>query len=111
MHPQGPTTKTINTSAARQQWSRLLNQVFRQELRVLVEKSGIPVAAIISTEDLARLRRFEADQAARFEALAATRAAFQDVPDEELEREVHRAFGQARERSRRTPQPTVAPAR
>jgi prevent-host-death family protein len=48
-------TKTIKASEARQQFSQLLNEVFRRETRVIVEKSGIPVAAIVSAEDFKRL--------------------------------------------------------
>jgi prevent-host-death family protein len=50
-------TKTIKASDARQQFSQLLNEVFREESRVVVEKSGIPVAAIIPAKDLQRLTK------------------------------------------------------
>ena len=46
-----PMTKTIKASVARQQFSQLLNDVFRGKIRVVVEKSGIPVAAIISANE------------------------------------------------------------
>jgi prevent-host-death family protein len=97
MRASEPLTQTIKASEARQQFSRLLNQVFRKETRVIVEKSGIPVAALISTADLDRLTRFERERAARFLALDASRAAFQGVPDEELEQEVGRAVAEARQ--------------
>jgi prevent-host-death family protein len=66
MREQEPMTKTIKASEARQQFSQLLNEVFRRENRVLIEKSGIPVAAIISAQDLQLLARLEAEQAERF---------------------------------------------
>jgi prevent-host-death family protein len=56
-------TKTIKASEARQHFSQLLNEVFRRESRVVVEKSGIPVAAIISAEDFKRLARLEQERA------------------------------------------------
>jgi prevent-host-death family protein len=59
-------TKAIKASEARRQFSQLLNEVFRRESRVLVEKSGIPVAAIISAKDLQLLARLEAERAERF---------------------------------------------
>jgi len=93
--------QTLSASAARQQWSALLNKVFRKEARVLVEKSGIPVAAIVSAEDLERLARLEEERRQDFAIIDELRAAFQDVPDEELEQEVNRAFQEARERARR----------
>jgi prevent-host-death family protein len=95
-----PQTQTIKASEARQQFSRLLNQVFRKQTRVIVEKSGIPVAALISTADLDRLTRFERERAERFQALDASRAAYRDVPDEELEQEVTRAVAEAQQELR-----------
>ena len=40
-------TQVMKASEARAQWSQLLNKVFRSQTRVVVEKSGIPVAAVI----------------------------------------------------------------
>jgi prevent-host-death family protein len=44
--------QVMNASQARENWSEVINKVFLKETRVIVEKSGIPVAAIISAEDL-----------------------------------------------------------
>jgi hypothetical protein len=50
------------------------NEVDRKETRVLVEKAGIPVTALVSTEDLKRLTQLdEQDQRAR-DVLEAMRA-------------------------------------
>ena len=95
-----PMTRTLNVTDARQQFSQLLNQVFRRQTRVIVEKSGIPVAAIISAGDLAELERFRRDRAERSRALDETRDAFKDLPDEELEREVAKAVAEARRKHR-----------
>lgn len=100
MREREPMTQTMKASEARQQFSQLLNQVFRGETRVVVEKSGIPVAAIISAQDLERLARFEAQREKDFAVIDEIRAAFKDVPDEELEREVARAVTDARARLR-----------
>ena len=102
-----PMTKTIKASEARQQFSQLLNEVFRRETRVLVEKSGIPVAAIISAEDFKRLARLEQERAERFKILDEIGAAFKDVPAEEIEREVKRAITQVRQQNRQREQGTV----
>jgi prevent-host-death family protein len=83
-----PMTKTIKASVARQQFSKVLNDVFRGESRVVVEKSGIPVAAIISASDFKRLARLEAERNRDFDILDELREAFKDVPAEEIEREV-----------------------
>jgi prevent-host-death family protein len=100
--------ETIKASEARTQWSQLLNRVFHGQARVVVEQSGIPVAAIISADDLERFTCLEQQRAEHFKALDRIRDAFRDVPDDELEREVQKAVEQARleERQRQAdPQP------
>jgi prevent-host-death family protein len=90
-------TQTINASTARQEWSKILNKVFREETRIVVEKSGIPVAAIISAEDLKRLDRLEKERSDRFRILDEVKAAFKDIPEPEIEREVDRALTRVRQ--------------
>ncbi len=110
MREQEPMTQTMKSSDARQQWSDLLNRVFRKEQRVIVEKSGIPVAAVISTDDLARLDRYDRERADRFKALDEIGAAFRDVPPEEIEREVGRALAEVRaEAGRESPPAATRP--
>jgi prevent-host-death family protein len=101
MREHEPVTQTIKASEARQQWGDLLNRVFRKERRVIVEKSGIPVAAVISTDDLARLDRYDRERTERFKALDAVGAAFRDTPPEEIEREVGKALAEVRAEARR----------
>lgn len=101
MSEQQPATQTMNATDARQQFSRLLNRVFRRETRVLVEKSGIPVAAIISTEDLKRLNRLDELDREAADVLAAMRKPFKDVSPEEIERETDRIVAENRKTRRR----------
>lgn len=96
-----PTTQTIKASDARQRFSELINKVFRRETRVIVEKSGIPVAAIISAQDLELLKRLEAEHEREFAILKEIGEAFRDVAPEEIEREVSRAIAEARAENRR----------
>lgn len=86
----------MNASEARQQWGQLLNSVFRGESRVIVEKSGIPVAAIISTADLERLSRLDRQRAEGMKALISSWEAFKDVALDEVEDEVAKAVEGAR---------------
>ena len=108
MREREPMTKTMKASEARQQFSKLLNEVFRRETRVLVEKSGIPVAAIISAEDLKWLGRMEEERKRDFSILDEMREAFKDVPEEEIELEVNRAIAEVRE-ERRKQRPAATP--
>ncbi len=90
-------TQTINASTARQEFSKILNKVFREETRIVVEKSGIPVAAIISTEDLKRLDQLEKERAERFGILDEVKAVFKDIPEAEIEKETDKALSRVRQ--------------
>ena len=104
MREREPITQTMKASDTRQNFSEVLNRVFRRETRVLVEKSGIPVAAIISAQDLERLTRLDEQRKQDFAILDEIRAAFRDVPPDEIEREVARAIQEVREANPRPPQ-------
>lgn len=99
-----PMTQTIAASEARQQFSQLLNQVFRREKRVVIEKSGIPVAALVSADDLEQLRRYEEQRREDFAVIDRIREAFAGVPAEEIEQEVTRAIAEVREEKRQQAQ-------
>ena len=92
-------TQTLNITATRSQLSELVNQVFRRESRIIIQKSGIAAAALVSADDLARLEAFE-QRTADFADLAEIQGAFADVPADEHEREVARAVKAARGRLR-----------
>ena len=90
----------MKASEVRAQWSQLLNKVFRDKTRVVVEKSGIPVAAVISAEDLQRFTQMEEQREKRFKALDKMRDAFKNVSPEEIDREVKKAISQVRAENR-----------
>jgi prevent-host-death family protein len=96
MRGQQPVTETMKISSVRAELNTLVNRVYRQETRVIVEKSGIPVAALVSTDDLERLTELDRERAERFRVLDELRAAFKDTPPEELEREAERALAEVR---------------
>jgi prevent-host-death family protein len=96
MREQQPMTQTMKISDVRSQLNSLVNRVYRRETRVVVEKSGIPVAAIVSLADLARLDRLDRERAERFKVIDEMREAFAGVPEEELEREAERAVAEVR---------------
>jgi prevent-host-death family protein len=97
-------TQTIKASDVRANWSELINQVFRGETEVVVEKSGIPVAAIVSTDDYEKLQRLKAQQKQDAALLKDLRAAFADQTPEQIEAGVTDSIAQAREeRARQKP--------
>lgn len=93
MHEQWPTTQTMKISEVRGHFNMLVNQVFRKEIRVVVEKSGIPVAGLVSAEDVKRLDQLDREREVDFTIIDEVREAFRDVPDEEIERETNRILG------------------
>lgn len=107
-----PVLDTMTVSQARQQFSETLNRVYRGEARVVVEKSGIEVGAIISPRDLRDLQHLDRIRAQGWEAVARLRSAFADVPDDELEREIDNAIAEVKaERQQASGKPAPAPAR
>ena len=92
-----PPTTTMKFTDARAHLSEIFNQVAKEETRILVEKNGVPVGAIISARDLQRFEAIEAEAHARaYAAFVAFGEAFKDVPDDEFEREVDNAISKVR---------------
>lgn len=95
-------TQTLKASDVRSNWSQLLNQVFRGKTEVIVEKSGIPVAAIVSAQDYQKLQQIKQARERDFVVIDRMRAAFRDQTDEEIEKNVSKAVREVRkERSLR----------
>jgi prevent-host-death family protein len=94
-------TQTVKASAVRTRWSQIINEVARRQVRVIVEKSGVPVAAIVSTDDLERLEQLDYQRRERLKTLDESQAVFQDLPDTEIEAEVARALAEVRAEHRR----------
>lgn len=98
--PNIPKTETMNVSEARRQFSETLDRVRRREARVIVEKSGIPVGAMVSMEDFARLPGIDERRAALLATLAESRKAFAGIPPEEIEEEIDKAIAEVKEEER-----------
>jgi prevent-host-death family protein len=99
-HPE-PTTETITAAAAREQWDEIIDRVKTREARFLVERDGKPVAALISAHELEILERYQREREEDFKALDRMRAAFADVPDDEIEQEIEKALANVRAQRRR----------
>ena len=84
-------TTTMKISDARSQLNSIAGRIYKEGERIVVEKSGIPVMALISARDLERLQLFETQRAQSFEVFDRIREAFSDVPEEEIEREALKA--------------------
>lgn len=87
-----PVLDTMTVSQARQQFSETLNRVYRGEARVVVEKSGIPVAAIVPMAVLRSAEEKEQHRRAFLRALKGAQKGFLDVSEEDAEREIANAL-------------------
>ena len=98
MREQQLMTQTMKISDVKNTLSSLVNKVYRKETRVLVEKAGIPVAALVSADDLRRLNQLDRAWGERTTAIERFSQAFADVPTEEAEAEVARIIAERRQR-------------
>lgn len=83
--------KTMKASRVRETWREAIDTVAWARGRIRIERGGMPVAALVSWEDLEwlRLRDLRLDQLRT--TVAAMRDLFADVAPQEMEAEVTRA--------------------
>lgn len=98
--PKLPGTEAMTVSEARRQFSDVLNRVRQREIRVRVEKSGIPVAGIVSVRDLAILEGQDSRRESQLAALNRYQAAFAGFTDIQNEIEIARELENIRQELR-----------
>src|SRR5258708_25058182 len=98
-------TQTLKASDVRSNWSQLLNKVFRGETEVLVEKSGIPIAAIVSAQDYQNLQQIKQQREEDFVVINKIRTAFKDQSSEQIEANVSQAIAQVRKENKQKTTP------
>jgi prevent-host-death family protein len=84
----GSKVKTIPALEARTQLGRIMKDVQSGRIRVLVEKSGVPMVAIISAEEF---RKVIAEREARFEVVDRIRNRLARVSDAEIQEDLRRS--------------------
>jgi hypothetical protein len=87
-----PAIETVEAPADVSTWTALLQHVRSGAARVFIAQDGLPIAALISADDLERLLHYEAKREEQFKVIDEMREAFSDVPEEELEAEITRAI-------------------
>ena len=95
-----PSTQTIAISDVKDAIVHLVVQVSHGETRIVVENGGVPIAAIVSSDDLKHLARLDEQRAERKRVVAAMREPFRGVSPEEIERETAMAAAEVREEMR-----------
>jgi prevent-host-death family protein len=91
-----PVESRMKLTDTKQHLSEVVNRVAQGESRVVIEKSGLPIAAIISADEYRRFVQMDAAREARFAAMGRISDAFAEVPLDELEAEVDRAVARVR---------------
>lgn len=96
MSDQQECTERRTSTEVRTHWGEMLGDVYRDGKRILIDRAGVPVAALISAEDLRRFEQLERERERRFETLDRSWAAFEGVPFDEIESEVAKAVAEVR---------------
>jgi|GEM_PF-1802891 len=94
--PKQLTTETMNVSESRKQYSELLNRVHQGEAQIIIEKNGIPLAAIVPLSVVRDAEMTERRRQNVREAFEATRKAMRGIPPDEIEREIEKALAEAK---------------
>jgi prevent-host-death family protein len=94
------TTETVTVDEARERFEELLSRSVGRDRRVVIEREGTPVAALISFADLERFDLLLTQQEREFEVLRQISRAFGDASDEEVEREANEAIARIRAKAR-----------
>jgi prevent-host-death family protein len=93
-------TRRVGAARARQTFSQLLDDVRRAERPVIIEKSGVPVAAVVPLSMLERERRWSEKRAERVALLERLRRPFAAEPRERIEREARAAVQAVRKQGK-----------
>lgn len=91
-------TRKMKFTEARPQLSEVLNQVYDREMRVMVTKGNIPVAAIVSIDDLARLNRLDEEREKDMEVFFEVSRSLSAIPEDEFAEEFAKGLAEVRER-------------
>jgi len=89
--------KRVPALKARAHLGELMKEVQGGKMRVLVERSGVPMVGIISAEEF---QRVVAEREARFEVIDRIRSRLPAVPDTEVDKDVRKALKDVRQRRR-----------
>ena len=89
-------TRQMPITEVKRTLSRLADEVHEGNTRVLIEKGGVPTAALVSLGDLERLVQLDDERAERWRLLESMREPFRGVPPEEIEREAAKAIAEVR---------------
>ena len=90
-------TKRISVMKARAELSALLEEVAHGDQRVLIERRGRPVAALVSVADLEVLEQDSTDSQARPQGTAALVGSWEDMANKNLDSLLKKLYASERE--------------
>lgn len=93
--------RRVGAAEARQNFSQLIGDVRTSEEPVIVEKGGVPVAAVVPLAVLEREQRWAEERSERIALLERLRRPFREVSTEEIEREAAAAVAAVRAERRK----------
>jgi hypothetical protein len=96
-----PPARIIEIEDVAATWPQVRKAVSRKHERIVLEEDGVPVAAIVSLQDLKALARLDAEREERFKVFERIGAAFAHETPEESDRLAALAVAEAREEMRR----------
>jgi len=77
--------ETMNISSVREKLGEIFGEIYHEQgKRIVVEKSGIVVGAVVSPLDLTRLIELDKKRAAFFRVIDDMREGFTDIPEDEI---------------------------
>jgi prevent-host-death family protein len=97
---QPPERRTADLSEAGELVGTLIEEVARGRARLVVQKDGRDVAALVSAIDLERLEAWERLRAERFKVIEEIRARFSHMDPDEVERDIAEAIAEVRAEAR-----------
>ena len=93
--------RRVGAAKARQNFRQLIGDVRTSEEPVIVEKGGVPVAAVVPLAVLEREQRWAEERSERIALLERLRRPFREVLTEEIEREAAAAVAEVRAERRK----------
>jgi prevent-host-death family protein len=100
MRQYKPVTQNMDIAEIEDSLASVVNRVSGNDARIVVEKHGKPVAAIISIDDMRRFARLEETHKDEFAVFDRIEAAFAEVPTEEIEAAADQAIAKVRANAR-----------
>jgi hypothetical protein len=104
-----PVRRTADVSEAGELAGTLIEEVARGRVRLVVQRDGKDVAALVSAYDLERLEMLDRRAAEGWKAIQEIQARFSHLDPEEVERDIAEAIAEMRaeERAKRSAAPST----